>query len=139
MITMKQSTLPTIVVIITAVMALLVFISIDHSGLSVNDCTLQNNDDSYNFTCNLLVGRHFNHLQCNYTIYSENNTIIKEGSSDFKNINMGSFPINDVFTYNNNLKPYKVDVTVYSEIKYNEEGVNKTRMENSYNKTFIFN
>lgn len=138
---MKQSTIPTVVIIITAIAALLVFASSDHSGLSVTDCTLsevENQPGTYNLTYTLLTGRHFNLLDCQYTLYSEDNKIIKQGNTKLSETYMGSYPITDTISIKDekNLNATHAEIVIYTQIVREENGVNKTSMEKSYSKTF---
>lgn len=138
---MNQSTLPTIVVIITAIVALLLFALSDHSGFSINDCTFEedhNQNGSYNLTYTLLVGRHFDHVDCQYTIYDKNNSPIKKGSTKLKELYIGSFPISDIvsFSENENTNFSRVEIVVYTQAITEENGVNRTSMEKSYAKSF---
>ena len=138
---MKQSTIPTIAIIITAIAVLLLFALSDHSGFALTDCSLQedtNKPGTYNLTYNLLVGRHFNHVECQYILYSDKNQTIATGSNTLDHVNMGSFPINNNINLSEDTNVSRVDIVIYTRTVREVDGVNKTSMNKAYSKSFNF-
>lgn len=138
---MKQSTLPTIVIIITVLAALLLFVVSDHSGLSINECTFvedSSHPGNYNLTYLLLAGRHFNHLECRYTLFDENNQLVKNGSDKLNDVHTGVIPVSNIIslTEYGNVKVSRAEITVFTMIVTEENGVNKTSWEKSFSKSF---
>lgn len=138
---MKQSTMPIIVITITILAGIFLFISNDNSGLSVTEIKLDPDDsdpDTYILNYNLIAGRHFNHIECKYVLYSEDDKPITEGTTKFDDVHTGIIPVTDKISVTDNasFNPSRAEVTIYTQIVTEENGVNKTSLIKSYNNSF---
>lgn len=132
MVKMKQNTIITIAIILTTALALTTFIIHDHTGFTVTEHNLEQNENESILTYTLLVGREFNHLDCRYNIIDDDK-IIESGNTTLLNTTVGSYNITENIT-NTNFE--KVEIIVYEEITYEENNTNKTKMQEAYNTTF---
>jgi len=96
---------PVIVIVITVLVAFACFLLYDHSGMTVNDISLEsdNTDETvYNLTYYLILGRNFNELNCECIAYDQNNQIITNTSSILKDVYPGTHTISSQINLTNN-------------------------------------
>lgn len=135
---------PVIVIVITVLLAVTIFLFSDHSGMRVTDVNLEQNDTNdeiYNLTYYLRLGRNFNELSCESMLYDQNNNIIANTSSILKDVYPGTHKIsaqinvtkNGNNTDSTSLKIKRIEIQVYDNFLNDTEISNKHKQV--YNKT----
>lgn len=134
---------PVIVIFITVLLAVTIFLFSDHSGMSVTDINLEQDDTNagvYNLTYYLRLGRNFNELQCEYILYDQNEKVITNSSSILKDVYLGTHTISSQInitefgniTDSTSLKINSLEIRIYDNFLNYTEGSNKHKQV--YNK-----
>lgn len=130
-------------IIITILLALGSFLLFDHSGMSVTDINLEQDDSVCNLTYYVRLGRNFNELNCECTFYDQEGNVITNNSSILKDVYPGTHTISsqiNLTEYENNmdstsLKVKSIEIRIYDNYLNSTEGEsNKHKMV--YNKKF---
>lgn len=126
---------PVIVIGITILVAFASFLLLDHSGMSVTDINLKQDDTDdtiYNLTYYLRLGRNFNELNCESILYDQNDNVITNNSSILKDVYPGTHTISSLINVtkngnnSNSSKIKSIEIRVYDNyLNATEEGSNK--------------
>lgn len=126
---------PVIVIGITILVAFASFLLLDHSGMSVTDINLKQDDTDdtiYNLTYYLRLGRNFNELNCESILYDQNDNLITNNSAILKDVYPGTHTISSLINVtkngnnSNSSKIKSIEIRVYDNyLNATEEGSNK--------------
>lgn len=126
---------PVIVIGITILVAFASFLLLDHSGMSVTDINLKQDDTDdtiYNLTYYLRLGRNFNELNCESILYDQNDNVITNNSAILKDVYPGTHTISSLINVtkngnnSNSSKIKSIEIRVYDNyLNATEEGSNK--------------
>lgn len=136
---------PIIVIVITILVAFACFLLYDHSGMTVTDINLeQNNTDEtiYNLTYYLRLGRNFNELNCECILYNQDDNIVANTSTILRDVYPGTHTISSQINVTNNsnyinstsLKIKRIQINVYDNaLNDTQNGSNKHKRVYSQN------
>ena len=130
-------------IVVTVLLAVSSFLLFDHSGMSVTDINLEQDDSSYNLTYYLRLGRNFNELNCVCTFYDQDGNVVTNSSSILKDVYPGTHTIssqinvteNENNTNSTSLKIKTLEIRIYDNYLNSTEGESNGH-EMVYNKTF---
>lgn len=105
----------------------------DNDNITINNLQLINqsnnntNSDLYRISYSLSLGKHYNNLECEYFVYTDDYKYIGHGKSDFNNISQGTRTVKADTHLNSNATdsdvPKKIQVRVYKDNKTSSDDV----------------
>lgn len=116
-----------IIVFIIAIILIVLSLTViqDQAGVAVINTELNvsdSNNSSYTLNYMLASGRNFDVLDCEYTVYSEDDQVIGQGNTTLEKITSGGIPINETINIQNStLTPKKVKIAIFKEKLTNEQ------------------